>query len=490
MAVSRRNRLAVFLVVLGLAGGLGMPVVATPALADATCPSVDSVTGAVTPAPAPDVNWAGCDLKQANLSGADLEGADLDGANLTQANLSNVDLSGANLFAATLSNAGISGDLANADLATAAVGGLQLAGNLRSADLDGITGGGLNLAGGTLINATLDSADLDNSELSEDNFLGATFTGATDVSTLWTSDTCPDGASSAYFTDGCLTPIDVTTPSATPVVTGTAGSNGWYTSEVTVTWYWVDSNSLDAEQCPSTTTTPTGTQGIAVVVSASCTDGVGHVGQASVTEMIDTTPPLVTLTGVTKGGIYPFGLPPNPSCRTTDAYSGVADHAATDLFGGRPDGTGVVSAECEGATDRAGNETSAFTWNYQIVYAFGGFMAPAVGSTFKPSEHNISVRFVLTNVTGTPISASTAAALASTFDVRATLRGPGISPDLASCSWNKKSAYFQCVIVRPVHVRTGHSHPYSITVSENLGGGFVTAPIDYYSQNPAPYYFG
>jgi len=485
----RRGRapLAGFLIALGLIAGVAVPALAQPAMAGVTCPAVDSSTGAVTPAPAPGVDWSGCDLKGAYMPGADLASANLSGANLTQASALNATLSDTNLSGATLTNASLGGTLTSINLSTAAATGLTLSGNLGSADLQGITGP-LNLTGDSLVDANLTDADLDNSQISSSNFLGATLTGATDVDALWNNDTCPDGASSSYFTDGCLSAIDVSTPAATPVVTGgTAGQNGWYTSAVTVTWYWADSNSLVASKCPATTTTAT--QGVAVVIKASCTDSAGHVGQSSLTEQIDTTPPTVKLTGVTNGAIYPDGLQVNPQCLTTDAYSGVAVRAVPELLGGRPDGTGVLTSKCINATDNAGNKGPNPQATYQIVYAFGGFMSPLVGSTLKASARKIDVRFDLTYVAGQAIPKSTAAALGATFDVRATLRGPGISPDAANCAWVSKGTYFDCVIVMPHHVKTGRNHPYSITASENLGGGFVTAPIDYYSQNPAPYYF-
>jgi hypothetical protein len=56
---------------------------AGPAAASGTCPTVNSVTGAVSPAPAPGVTWQGCVLANANLSGSDLTGANLAGTDLT-----------------------------------------------------------------------------------------------------------------------------------------------------------------------------------------------------------------------------------------------------------------------------------------------------------------------------------------------------------------------------------------------------------------------
>jgi len=488
MRVNTWVRLPGSFIVLGLIAGMTLTSTTAPAMATATCPTVNPSTGAVTPAPAAGVDWAGCNLTGADLRGADLAGAQLQGATLTQAVAANANLSNANLFGATLTGAVLSGDLSGVNLSTASVSGLSLSGDARSADLENLMNGGMDLIGASLQKADLRGADLDNSQIQSDDFFGATLTGASDANALWLNDTCPDGASSAYYSNGCLSMIDVTTPSATPVVTaGTVGNNGWYTSGVTVSWFWVDTNSLVAATCPSSTSTVT--QGIAVAISASCTDSAGHVGHDSIVEQIDTSPPAVTLTGVTKGAIYPFGLVPMAQCLTTDAYSGVAANAGGTTLGGRPDGTGVLTAECTGATDKAGNQARTVTATYQVLYAFGGFMSPLVGSTLKVSARTINVSFVLTDVTGTPISARTAAALASTFDVRATLRGPAIAPDSSACAWQSRGKHFQCVIVIPRHVLTGHRHPYSITVTENLGGGYKTAPIDFYSQNPAPFYF-
>ncbi len=60
---------------------------------------------------------------------------------------------------------------------------------------------------------------------------------------------------------------------------------------------------------------------------------------------------------------------------------------------------------------------------------------------------------------------------------------------MAGGDLKRRRKYLQCVIVRPRQIRTGRSHQYSITVTENLGSGFVTAPPDAAAENPAPFYF-
>jgi len=112
-------------------------------------------------------------------------------------------------------------------------------------------------------------------------------------------------------------------PAATPAITsGKLGRDGWYTSAVTVSWYWVDSLTINTAKCPGSTSTPD--QGAAVVISGTCTDTSGNVGHSSVTVKIDTTPPVVTVTGVANGAVYVVGHVPSAGCTTTDAVSGVA----------------------------------------------------------------------------------------------------------------------------------------------------------------------
>jgi len=94
---------------------------------------------------------------------------------------------------------------------------------------------------------------------------------------------------------------------------------------------------------------------------------------------------------------------------------------------------------------------------------------------------------MLTNSSGTPISASTAAALAAAGKAEATLAGPNISPLTVLCSWS--GSYFQCNIKTPTGLKTGTGNPYTITVSENLGTGFVTAPPVGSAVNPETVYF-
>jgi hypothetical protein len=488
MARNRRARLLGALVAVGLAAGTAS-VADGAALAAVTCPTVDPGTGAVTPAPTHGVDWAGCDLSNAYLPGADLSDAQLQHANLTSADLNTADLAGANLTDAELKNASVSANLSGATLAGADLTSTSMIGaNLTSADLDGATVSA-NLSSANLRTADLTNANLTNANLEDADLFGATTQGATFVNVLWLDTICPNGANSENYTAGCFSPVSVSTPAATPAISGgKLGNNGWYTSAVTVSWYWVDSNSLVAANCPASTTSAQ--QGSAVVISASCTDSAGHTATASMTVKIDTTPPSVKLVGYRNKGVYELDDFPFMTCITTDSLSGVALNAIGELgLGARPDGSGVQTADCVNAQDNAGNVAPKLTVRYTVIFAFGGYISPKPGSSLRSSTRKIVVRFRLANFNSKIVPTSSEIALTAVYGLRATLRGPGIKPVISKCTWNGSAKAVQCSITHPRHVKTGKRNKYTITVTENLGSGFLTAPADAYSQNPEPIHF-
>jgi len=87
----------------------------------------------------PDCNFAGVDLRSAQLITANLAGADLSGADLREANLRRANLSGANLSGANLARTNLAGaDLSNCDLSEADLSGSNLIrATLTGAKLDG-----------------------------------------------------------------------------------------------------------------------------------------------------------------------------------------------------------------------------------------------------------------------------------------------------------------------------------------------------------------
>jgi len=159
-------------------------------------------------------------------------------------------------------------------------------------------------------------------------------------------------------------------------VSGTEGSNGWYTSDVTVRFDGTDgfSGVVPAFQNVSTT----GEGGAVTVDSPDFTDQAGNTtssGAATSGEFkIDKTAPhdVTFFGGPSANGSYYFGDVPTPlGCDATDDVSGMDTCVVT---GG---GTGVgAHTYTATATDKAGN-TQAATLSYTVLaWGMKGFYQP------------------------------------------------------------------------------------------------------------------
>jgi uncharacterized protein YjbI with pentapeptide repeats len=160
----------------------GTMVLWSGAASAVTCPAVAPGTGTVTPAPTPGVDWSGCSLVRADLSGADLSGANLSETNLQGANLTGSNLSGANLTDSAIDNA----DLAQADLNGTLLTGIFTVVGVESGGITGTpaslpdTESPTYLIDGYLAgpDVNLDGADLASVNLAGIDFEDATFNGA------------------------------------------------------------------------------------------------------------------------------------------------------------------------------------------------------------------------------------------------------------------------------------------------------------------------
>ena len=147
----------------------------------------------------------------------------------------------------------------------------------------------------------------------------------------------------------------------TLVITGTLGTNGWYTSNVTVNW--VVTGAANSSGCDAKTLTAD-TSGVTLTCSASNLDGTSSATKSR-TFKIDKTPPVVTATPARpadKNGWYNHPLAVKFS--GTDATSGVG--ACTSVsYAGPDDASAAVSGSC---TDVAGNTgTSKFALEYDAT---------------------------------------------------------------------------------------------------------------------------
>lgn len=219
--------------------------------------------------------------------------------------------------------------------------------------------------------------------------------------------TATNGA--GLVSDGSVTVnLDKTKPALIAGISaGTKGSNGWFTSNVTVRFVCSDATSGVAS-CPSDQAL-TG-QGVNTSSAQTATDVAGNASDASntVSVNIDSVSPTLSITGVQDGGVYTLGQG-NPGIQCGDATSGV-ESSSGNLTGGNANGVGTFTytAVC---TDKAGN-LSRNSATFRVLYVFGGFLQPIPlpGSTFKGGS-TIPVKFNVTN--GAGVNMTTAVATVS-----------------------------------------------------------------------------
>ncbi|MEI2774357.1 MAG: CARDB domain-containing protein [Candidatus Competibacter sp.] len=148
-------------------------------------------------------------------------------------------------------------------------------------------------------------------------------------------------------------PPDTTPPIITPTVSGTQGNNGWYKSDVTVSWEVTDAESdVTFTNGCGTATVSTDTAGVTFTCSATSSGGTTS---ETVTVQRDATPP--TIVGSASPAANANGW--NNSSVTVsftcdDALSGIATCTAPQTLN-----QGANQTASGTATDKAGNTASA-----------------------------------------------------------------------------------------------------------------------------------
>ena len=150
------------------------------------------------------------------------------------------------------------------------------------------------------------------------------------------------------------TPADTTAPVITPDVQGTQGQNGWYTSNVTVSWNVSDpESSITNKTGCDPTTISSDTAGQTLTCSAT---SAGGTDSKSVTIKRDATPPQVNLGGVsgTSGDNGWYKSVVTQTFNASDATSGLAGPASFTKSSGTDEGS-AVKINSGPVSDNAGN---------------------------------------------------------------------------------------------------------------------------------------
>jgi uncharacterized protein YjbI with pentapeptide repeats len=514
-------------------------ILGAPAAGALTCPTVSSA-GVVTPAPAPRVDWSGCDLTAANLSAADLSDADLSGASLAHANLANADLTNANIDGSdlsganltdtnldtfyveglTLTGAGLSGTkfAYNGDLSGVISGGIAgspanlpyypngqyvLGGGYLAgpgADLANIDLAGINLSGAYLTaNANLSGADLNGTNLSGGalaaNISKTELAGAnlTDIDSQGDTGIPASLPENWAYTDGYLLG-----PTVVAVYANLSGANlsGLDLEKAQFNYASLTGADLDGADLAATYLWFANLTGATAVGanfagaswnSTTCPDGTNsNIYIDGCFSSRDTTPPVLHL-DVKNGQVLAAGAA-KPQCTATDEYSTITTQPTLTISGHSAHGLGKFTATCSGATDQAGLVASPVSATYWVAYGFGG-MEPQQGASVPREPRTLTVTFSLAGATGQFISAATGKAMVRRHDARVTLRGPGITPVTANCRSYSPQSGFSCQLRVPHGIKTGHQNRYTLTAYENNGFGFVLAPGEPTAENPVTIHF-
>ena len=200
---------------------------------------------------------------------------------------------------------------------------------------------------------------------------------------------------------------DSTPPEIDPAISGAEGTNGWFTSAVTVEWTVEDPDSpiTSSDGCSPTTLT-FDTAGADLTCMAT---SAGGPASETVTVKIDKTPPSVSVSGVADQGVYDIGNVPAAGCTTSDSLSGVFAEATLSVTGG-DNGVGVFTAVCSGAQDNAGNIADPVSVSYQVHYGFDGFFAPVSNSGLNRARagQTIPIKWTITGESGGAVTTLTA----------------------------------------------------------------------------------
>ena len=187
-------------------------------------------------------------------------------------------------------------------------------------------------------------------------------------------------------------PTDTTPPAIAATVTGTIGNNGWYTSDVTVTWTVTDGESAATSTGCAAQSVTADTAGVTFTCAAT-SDG-GSASQ-SVTIKRDATRPTISSTRTPAANVNGWNstnVAVNFTC--ADALSGMASCAGNTTVSTEGAGQLVTGT----ATDLAGNQAFADVSpiNIDKTAPAVSVTSPANGATFTLNQ-NVTAAYACTD---------------------------------------------------------------------------------------------
>lgn len=184
---------------------------------------------------------------------------------------------------------------------------------------------------------------------------------------------------------------DPTPPTITSTITGVMGNNGWYTSDVTVSWDVNDPESgITSSVGCDTAILVTDTTGETLTCSA--TNGAALTNSASVIIPIDKAAPTITWNSlINSGDSFFFGsVPTAPTCTASDSLSGLDGSCVVSGY------TAMVGSHTLTATakDNAGNQATE-TLGYTVEgWILQGFYQPVdMNGVFNIAKNGSTVPF-------------------------------------------------------------------------------------------------
>jgi hypothetical protein len=145
-------------------------------------------------------------------------------------------------------------------------------------------------------------------------------------------------------------PLDVTPPSISANVAGTLGTNGWYTSDVSIAWSVADAETPVTSPACAPGSVTSDTPGATFSCSATSTGGTAT---STVTVKRDATAPVVAYAG--NAGSYTVDQTVAITCSATDAMSGIASASCANVAGAAYSFAIGANSFSATATDQAGN---------------------------------------------------------------------------------------------------------------------------------------